>query len=203
MTGPVTTATETAAPVTTAAVTTAPAHTIRIVSPKDDLARPLLEDLEREYDERYGIEVFGQPASVELNRYPAELFEAPRGTFLLLLEHGEPISGGAFMPHADDGTAEVKRVWTRADRRGEGLAKIVLDALEREAVTLGYTRIFLTTGPRQPEAVALYLKSGYTPRYDPELSADHVGVHPFDKLLVPNSGGDAAPTHDAEQDPRS
>ncbi|QYM77194.1 GNAT family N-acetyltransferase [Leucobacter luti] len=81
----------------------------------------------------------------------------------MLLEGTEPVSGGAFMPHADDATAEVKRVWTRADRRGLGLARIVLDALEREAVRLGYARIYLTTGPRQPEAVALYLKSGYTP----------------------------------------
>ena len=177
------------------------AHTIRIVRPSDALARPLLEDLEREYDARYGVEVFGETASVELNRYPAELFEAPRGTFLVLLEGTEPVSGGAFMPHADDATAEVKRVWTRADRRGLGLARIVLDALEREAVRLGYARIYLTTGPRQPEAVALYLKSGYTPRYDQTLSADEIGVHPFDKHLTPLQGPIASTA--AEQDPRS
>ena len=167
----------------------APGISIRRVTARDPLAQPLLEDLEREYDRRYGLAVFGEPASVELNRYAPELFEAPRGAFLVLLEGEEPVSGGAFMPY-DAETAEVKRVWTRSDRRGQGLAGRVLAALEAEALLLGYSRIFLTTGPRQPEAVALYLRNGYTPLYDRLLPAEEVGVHPFEKQLVP---GDPAP----------
>ncbi len=156
----------------------------RIVHPSDPLAAPLLADLEREYDARYGVEVFGEPASVELNRYPAEAFTAPEGAFLLLLSGGEAVSGGAFM-RFDERTAEFKRIWTRADVRGRGLAKRVLAALEREAGRLGYERIYLTTGPRQPEAVALYLSTGYTPRFDPARPAAEVGVHPFTKELGP------------------
>ena len=41
-----------------------------------------------------------------------------------------------------------------------------------------------TTGPRQPEAVALYLASGYTPRFDPALPAEQIGIHAFDKSLL-------------------
>lgn len=157
---------------------------VRVVHPSDPLAAPLLADLEREYDARYGVEVFGEPAAVELNRYPEAAFTAPNGTFLVLLAGGEVLSGGAFMRY-DERTAEFKRIWTRADVRGRGLAKRVLAALEREAARLGYERVFLTTGPRQPEAVALYLGTGYEPQFDPARPAAEVGVHPFTKHLAP------------------
>jgi hypothetical protein len=55
--------------------------------------------------------------------------------------------------------------------------------LERIARLRGYSRVYLTTGWRQPEAVALYLATGYTPLYDRSLPAEAVGPHPFEKLL--------------------
>ena len=148
----------------------------------DPLAAPLLKDLEREYDARYGVEVFGEPAITEINRYPVEAFAPPNGAFLVLLHRGEPISGGAFMRY-DDRTAEFKRIWTHADLRGQGLAKVVLRELEDRARALGYERVYLTTGPRQPEAVALYLGTGYTALYDPAVPAEEIGAHPFEKDL--------------------
>lgn len=162
---------------------------VRIVHPDDALARPLLADLEREYDARYGVEVFGEAAAVELNRYPVESFVAPTGAFLVLLLDGAPVSGGAFM-RFDERTAEFKRVWTRADLRGRGLARRVLSALEREAARLGYDRVHLTTGPRQPEAVALYLRAGYTPLFDPRRDAADIGIHAFEKALPPMAAPD-------------
>lgn len=179
---------------------------VRVVHPGDPLARPLLEDLEREYDARYGVEVFGEPASVELNRYPEERFAAPDGAFLLLLREDPaggdpvPVSGGAFM-RSDERTAEFKRIWTRADLRGRGLAKRVLAALEEQAVRQGYERVYLTTGPRQPEAVALYLGAGYTPLFDPALPADRVGIHPFAKALVGSDPAATTPADAAQHDP--
>jgi hypothetical protein len=50
------------------------------------------------------------------------------------------------------------------------------------------TRIYLTTGWRQPEAVALYLAMGYTPLYDPSLPAEDIGLRPFGKQLVDRGG---------------
>jgi hypothetical protein len=44
-----------------------------------------------------------------------------------------------------------------------------------------FSRIYLTTAPRQPEAKALYLATGYTPFYDPGLPAEQIGKHPFEK----------------------
>jgi len=155
----------------------------RYVGATDPLAEPLLEDLEREYDARYGS-FFGEPASVELRRYPPEHFEAPAGAFLLLLRDGESVAGGAFKRY-DERTAELKRIWTHPLHRGKGLARRIVAELEAEALRRGYSRVYLTTGPRQPEARSLYLATGYTPLYDTELSAEEVGIHPFEKVLVP------------------
>lgn len=177
---------------TVPATTSAPEssqHFVR-VSYDDPLGAPLLEDLEREYDERYG-DVHEQPARTEILRYPPEAFAAPTGAFILLLDGKEPISGGAFM-RCDESTAEFKRIWTHADHRGRGLAGRVLAELEDEARRLGYTRVYLTTGPRQPEAVRLYLKNGYTPLFDPAREAEEIGIHGFTKDLTSLGGVDEA-----------
>ena len=155
---------------------------VRYVSADDALAKPLLADLEREYDGRYG-EFFGERASAELSRYPASDFAPPYGAFIVILEDGQPVAGGAFK-RFDDRTAELKRVWTHPDHRGRGLGRRVVAELEAAARHRGYTAVTLTTGPRQPEAVALYLASGYTPRFDPALPAEQIGIHAFDKSLV-------------------
>lgn len=137
------------------------------VHPADPLAAPLFAELAVEYDGRYG-DLFGG-ASEELTRYPAEVFLPPVGVFLLLLDDGVAVAGGAFMPHHDPGTAEVKRMWTAASHRRRGLARRVLALLEERAAEQGYTRMYLTTGPRQPEARDLYLAAGWTPLFDPAV----------------------------------
>jgi GNAT superfamily N-acetyltransferase len=154
----------------------------RYVLSTDPVAAPLLADLEREYDTRYA-DLFATAAAAEMNRYPAAEFAEPDGAFLVLLRDGEPIAGGAFK-RFDERTAEFKRIWTASTHRRQGLARRVLAELEAEAARRGYTRVFLTTGPRQPEAVGLYLASAYTPLFDPEAPAAEIGVHGFEKDLV-------------------
>lgn len=161
-----------------------PHHTDRFVyvAADDPLAEPLLADLEREYDARYG-EFFGEKASVEIRRYPIEAFAPPEGAFVVLVRDGVPIAGGAYKKF-DDETAELKRIWTASTHRRQGLAALVVTELEQEARRRGYTRAYLTTGPRQPEARRLYFSTGYTPLFDPELSAEEVGIHGFAKTLT-------------------
>jgi GNAT superfamily N-acetyltransferase len=50
--------------------------------------------------------------------------------------------------------------------RGRGLSKLVLAGLEAAARDRGWTTLRLETGPRQPEAVALYEGAGYRPIAD-------------------------------------
>jgi polar amino acid transport system permease protein len=158
----------------------------RTTTPDHPDAAPLLADLQREYDARYG-EDLGEPASVELARWPAEDFVAPRGAFVLLHEDDRLVAGGAFKPYDDD-TVELKRIWTAPEHRGRGLAALVVAELEAEARRRGFRRVYLTTGPRQPEAVRLYRRAGYTPLYDTARPAEEVGIHPFEKLLGPAPG---------------
>jgi len=68
---------------------------------------------------------------------------------------------GAIKPF-DTGVAEVKRMYVREELRGQGIAKQVLQELERWAEELGYTSCILETGKKQPEAISLYQKCGYT-----------------------------------------
>jgi len=158
-----------------------PALVARHTTPLDPQARLVLADLEREYDARYG-DLFGEPASVELARYPVDAFSAPGGTFLVIESDGAVVSAGAFMT-VGESTVEVKRMWTHAEHRGRGLAKRVLAELEAEARRRGATRVVLSTGPRQPEAVLLYLAAGYTPLFDRALSPEEIVIHHFEKDL--------------------
>jgi GNAT superfamily N-acetyltransferase len=145
----------------------APPLQVVSVHPEDPLAAPLFAELAAEYDTRYG-DLFGG-ASEELTRYPVEEFLPPDGELVLLLAGGSPVAGGAYRRHTDPGTAEVKRMWTAAAHRRRGLARRVLTELEDRAAARGYTRMYLTTGPRQPEAKALYLAAGWTPLFDPAV----------------------------------
>ncbi|GJD65311.1 GNAT family N-acetyltransferase [Methylobacterium frigidaeris] len=161
-------------------------------SPLEPAAQPLLDGLVAEYDGRYGAASRPGGARAEILRYPAEAYRPPLGDFLLVLRDGEPIAGGAFMSH-DDATVELKRIWTRPDLRRQGLAKRVVRALEESAARLGYSRAYLTTGFRQPEATALYASLGYRPLFD--VSADPLLYRslPFEKSLGPAGDGAASP----------
>jgi GNAT superfamily N-acetyltransferase len=73
---------------------------------------------------------------------------------------GVPVACGGLHP-LGDGVAEIKQMFVVPDRRGEGLSRHLLAALEAEADVLGWHVLRLEAGPRQPEAIALYGRSGY------------------------------------------
>ncbi|WP_280236735.1 GNAT family N-acetyltransferase [Nocardia cyriacigeorgica] len=150
------------------------------VEQDDPLAAPLLAELAIEYSTRYG----GTAGAVhqDLLTYPAAEFAPPSGALLVVVEHGEPVAGGAFRRY-DAETAELKRIWTARGHRRRGLGRFVLTELEAEITRRGYRRVYLTTGPRQPEAVALYDAAGYTAL---ERTVRHEAglLHPFEKWLT-------------------
>ena len=130
------------------------AFTIRPLAYTDAVVRALEAELQQDYVERYG----GQDESpIE----PAE-FAPPDGVFVVGFADGEPVASGGFRRHADQ-VAEIKRMYVVEDHRGVGYARRLLAELEVRAVAVGYRRIVLETGLRQPEAVALYESSGYQP----------------------------------------
>jgi GNAT superfamily N-acetyltransferase len=147
----------------------------------DPLAGPLLAELAIEYTTRYGGDATQKHG--ELLEYLAQEFEPPVGALIVATSNGVLVAGGAFRRY-DPTTAELKRIWTASAHRRRGYGKLVVAELERIALQREYTRIYLETGWRQPEAVALYLAAGYTPLFDRSLRSEEIGRHPFAKLLV-------------------
>ena len=109
-------------------------------------------------------------------------YDAGVGYTAALVEDGEIIATGAYKPF-DEHTAEIKRIWTNKTLRQQGLAARVVQELERRAVLAGYSRIYLTTGFRQPEAVRLYLSQGYQPQFDLNRDPEEYSQPPFDGRL--------------------
>ena len=79
---------------------------------------------------------------------------------VLALDHDQAVACGA-IKRFDSDTVEVKRMFTREQSRGRGIAVQVLNELETWAGEMGYQRLILETGVRQPYAIRLYEKSGY------------------------------------------
>lgn len=73
----------------------------------------------------------------------------------------EAVGCGAIRPF-DETSVEVKRMFVPLDNRGRGIAKDILKELESWTLELGFKRCILETGLKQPEAIALYTKAGYT-----------------------------------------
>ena len=126
---------------------------MRRVRFSDAEVEPLLAGLTDEYDTRYG-------ENIEMTRATTHEFDSPAGLFIVLMDGSTTAAGGGVRRH-DARTCEVKRMWTSPSYRRRGLASQVLRALEDGAQEIGYARVILETGPRQPEAEALYLRLGY------------------------------------------
>ncbi|WP_076865466.1 GNAT family N-acetyltransferase [Bradyrhizobium mercantei] len=89
-----------------------------------------------------------------------ETLAVPGTVFLVARRGGDVLGSIAFRRIAPD-HAEMKRMFVRADARGHGLGRRLLDALEDAARSRQIVRISLETGIRQPEAIGLYRAAGY------------------------------------------
>jgi putative acetyltransferase len=56
---------------------------------------------------------------------------------------------------------EVKRMYVKEDKRGKGIASLVLQDLEKWCIELKFEKCILETGLAQPEAISLYTKNNY------------------------------------------
>ena len=80
---------------------------------------------------------------------------------LVLYDHKIPVGCGAIKAF-EDRKMEVKRMYVLPSYRGKGHASRILTELEDWAKELGASHCVLETGKRQPEAISLYKKNGYT-----------------------------------------
>ena len=73
----------------------------------------------------------------------------------------EPIGCGAFKEY-DEHTVEIKRMYVKPAYRSKGIGLYILRELELWAAESNYSATVLETGKKQPEAIRLYEKAGYT-----------------------------------------
>lgn len=134
---------------------------IRVARFDDPDAIVLNEHLQKEYVERYG--------TPDVTHTRVDEFLPPAGLFLLGYLEGAPVAMGGWRTRVPTGSvlrsgdAEIKRMFVTRASRGRGLSRLMLAELERTAREAGRSRMVLETGTMQPEAIALYCSSGYTP----------------------------------------
>jgi GNAT superfamily N-acetyltransferase len=132
---------------------------LRAVRYDDPVATHLIERVQQEYVVRYG----GRDAAP----VDPDGFAAPHGLFLVAEVDGAPAGCGGWRVHGTGGTGgtmvELKRMYVEAGFRRHGIARTLLAALEAAAARAGHREVVLNSGGRQPEALALYARAGYTP----------------------------------------
>ena len=86
----------------------------------------------------------------------------------------EPAGCGAIKKYASN-TMEVKRMYVRPEMRRKGIAAKILTELEKWAAELSCTKCILETGKKQPEAIELYKRNGYTsiPNYGQYIGVEN------------------------------
>ena len=97
----------------------------------------------------------------------AQFNKIDRIRFVVIAYENDLPAGCGAIKEFSPGIMEVKRMYTLPEFRGKGIAAKILLALENWAAELSYEKCILETGKKQPEAIALYTKSGYmiTPNY--------------------------------------
>ena len=119
-----------------------------------EVGAPLVRAQWRELLDRYGV------PDADPDDLQADHLAPPHGVFVVAWVDGEPVSCGGVRQY-DATTGEVKRMYTVPDARRRGISRVVLEELEARAAAIGYTRLVLETGVRQPEAIAMYERAGY------------------------------------------
>jgi len=114
---------------------------VRLIDALDALQKPLYPA-----HSHHGIDL-------EALAQPNVLFAVAR------TDEGVAIGCGAIV--LEDEYGEVKRMFVNPAARGKGVARAVLEFLEAQAKARSCSRFMLETGYLQPEALALYARSGY------------------------------------------
>jgi putative acetyltransferase len=143
-------------------------------------AAVLIARLDAELAERY--------PDLEHNHFgltPAQV-RAGQGVFLIARAASQPVGCGA-LRRVHRTTGEIKRMYVLPYARGTRVGRRLLSELERHALQYGLRRLVVGTGARQPEAIRLYERSGFTPIPCFAEHADSYARICMAKVLIPRS----------------
>ena len=141
-----------------AALTSEPPTRIVVDVRRQELSAPVVQQLigalNAELEARYPEE------GANFFRLDPEEVGEGRGAFLVAYFSDNPVGCGAIRLN-EPGLAEIKRMYVDPTVRGRRVGRQIVDALEAYARKLGAKRIVLETGPRQPDAIAMYEHAGF------------------------------------------
>lgn len=133
-----------------------PATTIQVR--REDILSPtaqhLIHSLNAELESRYPEE------GANFFRLDPDEVSEGRGGFFIAYADKLPVGCGAIR-RIEPTVAEIKRMYVAPGNRGRGIGGKILTELEAEALRLAVHRVVLETGPRQPEAIAIYKRAGF------------------------------------------
>lgn len=112
----------------------------------------LIQKLDRELNEKYPNEgIFG----VDFND------EKVKKMIFVVAFYDNKLAGCGALRPLENKCIELKRFYVDKIFRNKGIASKILSFLENEAILLGYEKIRLETGPKQPDAIHVFEKFGY------------------------------------------
>jgi GNAT superfamily N-acetyltransferase len=136
---------------------------------REELSAPIVQHLisalNAELEARYPEE------GANFFRLDPEEVAKGRGAFLIAYLDDKPVGCGAIRM-IEPAVAEIKRMYVDPTLRGRRVGRQIVLALEAQAIQLGAKRIVLETGPRQPDAIAMYAHAGF---YEIPLYGEYIG----------------------------
>jgi putative acetyltransferase len=153
------------------------------LSPADNAALSVVEQLLREYASSLGFPLAFQDFDRELAELPGA-YAPPRGALLVARIDGEAVGCVALRP-LDVETGEMKRLYVRPGHRGLGLGRLLATAIVDEARRRGYRRLRLDTTPGMAAAHALYEQLGF--RDIPPYTVNPIAGTRFLELELPDA----------------
>jgi GNAT superfamily N-acetyltransferase len=120
--------------------------TIKRCTSENKEFRELVVLLDADLNSRYGI------LQAQYNTY--NRIES-NNTVVVAYDDGLPVGCGCYKQYDDD-SVEIKRMFTKPENRGKGIAKKILTELEKWAGENGFKYAVLETGSKQYEAINFY-----------------------------------------------
>jgi GNAT superfamily N-acetyltransferase len=148
---------------------------LREVGPDDPAALTLLRAARVEIMARKAEDSGGKP------RKPVGEAMRTDSDILVAYAGAEPV-GLAALRTFSPGIGEIKRMYVVPAHRGSGVARQLLEELERRAREHGFARVRLDTHDRLSEANRLYRSAGY--REIPDYNANPRANRWFEKFLA-------------------